>query len=289
MRLIHLVNKLKELLGDFYKPVVTVSEIIAIIILSILLVKLGSFVIKKIFSKQKTFKGFSDKKRLDTMGTLLASVFRYGVYIVAVVVILSDVFQLKSILAAAGVGGIALGFGAQSLIKDIISGFFIIMEDQYAVGDMITIESMTGTVEEMELRVTKLRNFNGDLHIIPNGEIKRVTNHTRGNKAVIVDIPIAYSVDIGKAAEAAERVCDMVSKEFDTIVEPPSVLGITELGKESMNLRIMAKTLPNEQWTVERRIRRLVKEEFGREGLEFFEKNKIVMNNGPAKGDGVSG
>lgn len=283
------LEKLKSLLGDMYYPLATGTRIVFIIAISIIIVKVGSFIIRKFFEKQKSFKHGLDGRRLNTMATLLASVFRYTVYIIAVVMILSDVLQLKSILAAAGIGGIALGFGAQSLIKDMISGFFIVFEDQYIVGDMVTIDTMSGTVEELELRVTKLRNANGDLHIIPNGEVKKVTNHSRGNKAVTVDIPLAYSNDMGKAVEIAGEVCKKVSAEFETIVEPPSVLGITELGKENITLRVTAKTLPNEHWAVERRIRRLVKDEFDKNGVKFINVLGIPDSGSLSKGGGKNG
>jgi moderate conductance mechanosensitive channel len=260
-----------------YQVFATAFKIIGIIILSFLTIRIGSFVIKRIFKKRSSLKNCSDNKKIGTMASLLTSVLRYSVYTVAIVIILSDVFGLKSILAAAGVGGIALGLGAQSLIKDIISGFFIIIEDQFAVGDLITIETMNGTVEEFELRVTKLRNFNGDLYIIPNGEIKKVTNHTRGNKAVIIDIPLAYSTDINKAFDIAGNVCRQVSQSCPSMVEPLKVLGITDLGKDSMILTVTARTLPNEQWEVERAARKLIMEQFVREGIEFFDKNKIVI------------
>jgi moderate conductance mechanosensitive channel len=272
-----------------YPVLAAVSKILGIVILSFLTIRLGSFVIKKIFKKRNSLKTGFDNKKICTMASLLTSTLRYSVYAVAIVIILSDVFGLKSILAAAGVGGIALGLGAQSLIKDIISGFFIIIEDQYAVGDLITIETMNGTVEEFELRVTKLRNFNGDLYIIPNGEIKKVINHTRGNKAVIIDIPLAYSADINKAFDVAGNVCLQVSQSFPPMVEPLKVLGITDLGKDSMILRVTAKTLPNEQWEVERAARKLISEQFALEGIEFFDKNKIVIEGDLAKENSING
>ena len=280
-----IANRLQMLLGDLYNPIVIGFKIIGIIILSILVVKIGSIIIKKFFEKQKTLKIHIDIKRIDTMSTLLISVFRYTIYIMAGVTSLTYIFK-ESVLAAAGVGGVVIGLGAQSLIKDIISGFFIVFENQYVVGDCVTIEGMNGTVEEMELRVTKIRNFNGDLHIIPNGEIKKVTNHTRGNKAVIVDIPLAYVTDIGKAVDAAGCVCKLIQGEFSNIVEAPKVLGITEFGKDSMNLRIMAKSMPDEQYEIERRIRRLVIETFTKEGLGLFDKTKTGLDEGSLRGEG---
>jgi moderate conductance mechanosensitive channel len=261
------------------EPLTATIKIIGIIILSILIAKVGSYIIKKTFQKQKSFKFGIGSKKIDTMSTLTVSVFKYSVYIMAIVIILTNVFQLTSILAAAGIGGLAIGLGAQSLIKDIISGFFIVMEDQFVVGDLITIDNMTGAVEDLELRVTRLRNFNGDLYIVPNGEIKRVTNHTRGNKAILVDIPVSYSTDIGKAIEIVKSICTTVMEEFDTITEEPKVLGITELGKDMINIRVMGKTLPNEQWIVERRIRLLIKEEFDKANVLFYDKNRFTLKD----------
>ena len=259
--------------SDFYnalpKPLMNLVEIVLIILVAAVVIKIGSFVIRRIFERQRSVKNI-DMKKIDTMSSLLISIFKYAVYIMSGVIILTDVFKMTSVLAAAGVGGIAIGFGAQSLIKDIISGMFIVMEDQYAVGDIVTIGDMNGTVEQLELRVTKLRNFNGDLCIIPNGEIKKVINHTRGNRAVIVDVPIAHSADIDKAFAVAEEVCSDVAKEFDAIVELPSVLGITELRDRNLNLRIFARTRPDAQGEVERRIRKLIKERFSKEEIPFI-------------------
>jgi len=267
------LTKVVKIISDFYsnlpRPLMDLIKIVLIVLIAAVVVKVGSYVIKKVLERQKSFRNI-DIKKVNTMSSLLISLFRYAVYIMSAVIILTDVFKMTSVLAAAGVGGIAIGFGAQSLIKDVIAGMFIVMEDQYAVGDLITIDNMSGTVEQLELRVTKLRNFNGDLYIIPNGEIKKVINHTRGNKAVIVDIPIAYSVDTDKAFSIAEEVCSEVAKEFDTFVEQPRVQGITELRDRNLNLRIFARTRPNAQGEVERRIRKLIKDRFSQENINFF-------------------
>lgn len=263
-------------LGIFYTPVLKTILIILTFIIAIVIVKIGKLLIRKLFEKQKDFKFKLDEKRIDTMMTLTISIFKYAIYIGAIIISLSDILDLKAVLAAAGVGGIAIGLGAQSLIKDTISGFFILLEDQFAVGDLITIDTMTGTVERMELRVTRLKNFTGDVYIIPNGEIKKVINHTRDNKMVIVNIPVAYSSNMAKVNEIAQRVCDEVKEEFSVFTEEPTVLGITELGSNSMNLRITAKTFPNEQWAVERRIRMKIKEAFEANRLEFFDKTAFL-------------
>lgn len=281
----NVINNVKDFLGpELFGVVMNFARAVIILLLSVITVRAGKYIISKFFEKQKSFRYPIDGKKVDTMSSLLASIFKYAVYILAGIVILSDVMDLKSILAAAGIGGIAVGLGAQSLIKDIISGFFIVMEDQYAVGDRITIDNMTGTVEKLELRVTSLRDFNGDLYIIPNGEIKKVINHTRGNKAVIVNIPVAYSSDVNKAFDAAEKVCSIVAGEFTTITENPKVLGITDMNEFGIVITIFARTLPNEQWSVERRIRKLIKEEFDREKLEFWDRYKIMPDKDMAHG-----
>lgn len=267
---------IESFLGEFFSPVMLVLKIAAIIIVSIIAVKLGSFVIKKVFKKQKSLKYGIDSRKLDTLCTLLVSIFRYSIYIIAGITILSDlgIVNTGSVLAAAGIGGIVIGFGAQNLIRDIMSGFFIILENQFVVGDTITIENLTGTVEELELRITKIRNPNGDLHIIPNGDIKKMTNHSRGDKAVIVDIPVAYASDIDKAYKTAENACDAISKDFGGFLENPKVLGVTELGRETLTLRIIARTQSGEQWEAEREIRKRIKEEFDRAGIGMGIGNK---------------
>jgi len=281
---------LKQYLGKLYTPVIGALKIIIIVAVSIILVKVGSILIRKLFERQKTLKFNKDIKKIDTVSSLTVSVFKYAIYLIGGTAILSDVFKLKSVLAAAGVGGIAVGLGAQSLIKDVISGFFVIMEDQFSVGDLITLDGLTGTVEEIGLRVTRLRNSNGDFYIIPNGEIKKVINHVRGNKAVIVDVPIAYSTDVEKAFDAAQRTCEKVLEEFrSVIVEKPEVQGITNMGDRNMTLRIFARTLPNEQWAVERRIRRLIKDEFDRENIEFFDRDRFLFNRRAPEGGGQDG
>lgn len=275
-----IVEKLEEhfknIFGNFYAPVLKVIEIIIILVVAMVMVRIGKYFIRKFFEKQKKFKFKMTDKRIDTMATLTASVFKYIVYIGVILVILSDILDLKSVLAAAGVGGIAIGFGAQSLIKDTLSGFFILLEDQFAVGDLITIDNLTGTVENMELRVTRLKNYTGDLYIIPNGEIKRVINHTRDNKMVIVDIPIAYSSNIEKVTEIAQQVCLDIKNEFSVFTEDPKVLGITSLSEHNLILRIIAKTFPNEQWQVERHIRLKIKIQFEANNIEFFDRNRLV-------------
>ena len=262
-------HSFKELL---LQATLKIVLIIVIFILSIIIVRAGRYVIKKLIEKQKNFKYLGNGKRLDTMGTILSSILRYGVYFVATVTILTNVlkvFDIKTILTAAGIGGIALGFGAQSLVKDVISGFFILAENQFAVGDVVTIENMTGTIEEMELRITKIRNYNGELYSIPNGEIKKVTNHTRGNRLAIVETKIPYDVEIEKAIMIIEKACKQLELDSKVLLEPPEVLGVTEFGETYYVVRAVARTIGAEHWVSERELRKKI--------VMCFEEEKIKL------------
>lgn len=207
-------------------------------------------------------KFYFEEKRARTLGGLLKSIIRYTIYFITVVMILQEFkIDTTSIIAGAGVIGLAIGVGAQSLVKDIITGFFIILEDQYSVGDYIVLGEMAGHVEEIGFRVTSLRDANGVLHIIPNGAITKVSNYTRGNMLAVINIPVSYQAEVGKVLKLLEDVCNDVA-DMPEIVERPKVIGIVDFRSTEVVARIIAKTLPLEQVKVETAIRRKVKESF---------------------------
>ncbi len=260
-----IVNYIPELLWKLF--------LVAVIILaSIIITRIGRSIIARLIQRQKGFKFYGDGKRLDTLSTILGSLLIYTVYFVAAVTILTNVlnlFDINTVLTAAGIGGIALGFGAQSLVRDIISGFFILAENQFAVGDVVDIGGMVGTVEEMELRVTRIRNYNGELYIIPNGEIKVVTNHTRGNRLAVVDTRIPYEIDIEKANEVVDKACKLLEQESEVLAEAPQVIGVTELRETYYVVRATAKTLGAEHWGVEREFRKKIIACFEEENIKL--------------------
>lgn len=266
--------------GHIFAGLGKIGQTVLIILLSAIAIKFGSLAIQKFFDKQREFKYKLDDKRTDTLSTLCISILRYAVYFVAIVTALQSVFGIETttIITAAGVGGLAVGFGAQSLVKDVITGFFILLEDQFAVGDMITIDKMMGTVEEVGLRITKLRHYAGDLYIIPNGEITKVTNHTRGSKGAIVDVSVAYEEKIDDVISVLTQVSETASKEIASIVKGPEVLGVMDLGDSGVVIRIFAKTVAGQQWSVERELRKRIKDTFDREEIEI-PYNKIVVIN----------
>lgn len=206
---------------------------------------------------------YLEEKRARTLSSLFHSIIRYTIYFIVVVMLLQE-FQIDttSIVAGAGIIGLALGVGAQSLIKDFITGFFIILEDQYGVGDYVVIGDMAGTVEELGFRVTKLRDGNGILHIIPNGSILKVSNHTRGHMQATVNVPVPYEADIGEVMSLLEEACQTVGQTMPEVVEGPSVLGVVDLKPGEVVIRMTAKTVPLQQVKVETTLRRLVREKF---------------------------
>lgn len=229
------------------------------------------------FFKKKEIGRFSiEQRRADTLSTILKSVFRYAIYFIGIMTIAGFFVEVTSLIAVAGVGSLAIGFGAQSLVKDVVTGFFIFLEDQFSVGDYITTGGFGGIVEVMGLRTTLIRDFGGDLHIIPNGGITHVTNHSRGNMRAMIDVGIAYEQDIQRAIGILNALCERVAKDNDNIIDGPYVLGVQELGDSSVNIRITAQTVNMEQWAVERLLRQEIKETFDKEGIEIpYPKNVI--------------
>lgn len=219
-----------------------------------------------------------NNKRANTLALVLKRIVYYFLVFIGLMTIL-DLFKIPtaSILATAGIGGLAIGFGAQSLVKDIITGFFILLEDQYSVGDLIETQGYEGIVEELGLRVTKLRSFSGDLNIIPNSNIQVVTNKTRGDMRALVKVAIAYEEDIDRAMQVLQIACDRLKISNKSIVSGPTVMGISELGDYGYILNIVAKTLPMEQWAAEREIRKAAKEALEREGIEIPYPRRVII------------
>lgn len=206
---------------------------------------------------------YFEEKRARTLSALLRSIIRYSIYFVAIILILQEFhIDTTSLIAGAGIFGLAIGVGAQSLIKDVITGFFIILEDQYAVGDYVVTGTMAGTVEEIGFRVCKLRDANGVLHIIPHGDISRVSNYTRGTMQAAVNIPVAYDADIDKVLAVIQQACDQIGREMPEILDGPNIVGITDIKPGEVVIRVISKTVPLEQVKVETALRHKVKQMF---------------------------
>ncbi|HHW14792.1 MAG TPA: mechanosensitive ion channel family protein [Firmicutes bacterium] len=223
-----------------------------------------------------------DERRAKTLSTLTASLARYGIYFFAGVMILQNLgFNTTSILTAAGIGGLAVGFGAQNLVRDVITGFFILLEDQFGVGDWITAGGVSGVVEAMGIRITKIRDFGGELHIVPNGQITQVTNHMGPSMRVMFDVQVSYDTDLDKALKVLQEVLDAYAKDNDRLVERPQALGVHEFTESGVNLLVLARTRPMEQWGVERELKQRIKERFDAEGIEMpYPHRLLVLRSG---------
>lgn len=254
-----------------------ILKVIGIIIGARLAVRLGKTVVGQIFARHELHQSFMQKRRAQTLQVLLQSMVTYVLFFVAFIMIL-QVFGVNTsaILASAGILGLAVGFGAQSLVKDVISGFFILFEDQFAVGDYVETAGVVGVVEEMGLRSCKIRAWTGQLHIVPNGEISKVTNYNRGHMLAVVMVGIAYEADIDRALEVLRQAGEQARAELSDIVETPVVQGVVELADSAVNIRVVAATRAGQQWEVERQLRRRFKLALEAAGIEIPYPRRVI-------------
>jgi small conductance mechanosensitive channel len=205
-----------------------------------------------------------------------ASLVTVLIWTIAFLLVLGELeINLAPLLAGAGIAGAALGFGAQSIVKDFLAGFFMIVEDQFGVGDVIDLGEATGVVEEVSLRRTRLRSADGTVWHVPNGEVQRVGNQSQQWSRALLDIPLAPATDLRRAQEVilatAEEVC--ASEEWQPkVLAEPELWGVERLGGGGgLVVRVVVKTLPGEQWGLMRALRRHLNEEFTESGIELFQ------------------
>ncbi|GAB3376054.1 mechanosensitive ion channel family protein [Amycolatopsis echigonensis] len=199
------------------------------------------------------------RQRAKTIGSVLKSMATFLIYGLAVILVLGELgINLAPIIASAGIVGVALGFGAQNLVKDFLSGMFMMIEDQYGVGDVVDIGSATGTVEAVGLRITTLRDMKGTVWYVRNGEVLRVGNSSQGFAYAVVDVPLSYSADVDRATEvltgAATKAVEADALSAN-VLEPPEMLGVEQVTPEGIVLRLTVKVRPGKQWAVQRKLR----------------------------------
>lgn len=246
-------------------------KIIFVIIVMYFSIRIGKHLIKKFVEKQVASKAMLslDSQRAKTLGEVLKSVLKYSIYFMGITIIVSILFGQIS-FTFASIGGIAVGLGAQSLIKDLINGFFILFENQFGVEDYVTLGDFNGIVKSIGIRTTVIRDFTGDIHSIPNGSIIGVTNHSRNDIRFIVDVNISYEQDIEKLMEVIKVTCESFKiQNEEYISEPIEVAGIIALGISSVTVRVVGKAKPLNQWKMENELRKAIK--------LTLDKNKIEM------------
>lgn len=211
------------------------------------------------------------KQRAETIRTVLQSVVSILLFSIAVAMILGELgVNLAPILASAGIVGVALGFGAQSLVKDYLNGISIILEDQYGVGDIVDLGEAIGTIEAIGLRTTRLRDVEGVVWYVRNGEILRVANHSQGTASVVIDMPVGHGANLELAQNEMRRVLDELAESEDgkeLFLAPPEVLGVQSVTPVGITLRATLTVRPNQRWSVGRRVRGLLSEAFTAAGI----------------------
>jgi small conductance mechanosensitive channel len=227
------------------------------------------------------------RQRTETIGSVLRSIASFAVFTIAGTMVLGELgVDLGPVIAGAGIIGIAVGFGAQNLVKDFLTGIFMILEDQYGVGDAIDAGEATGIVEAVGLRTTRLRSVDGTVWHIRNGEIIRVGNQSQGWSRALLDISVAYDTDVDLATATIKRVADEVwhgEPVGEHVLEEPEVWGVEDLGVDGIAIRLVVKTAPLEQWKVARELRRQIKAAFDEAGIEIpFPQRTMWMRGGDA-------
>ncbi len=225
-----------------------------------------------------------NRKRVETLSNVMVTTAQVFIIVIAGFVILSELgIDIAPILAGAGVVGIAVGFGAQTLVKDILSGLFIIMENQYRVGDVVTVAGISGLVEQIDLRRTVLRDLDGIIHVVSNGDIRIASNFTKELSRVNLNISVGYKEDLDHVIAVINRVCAEIAA--DPVWEPlimntPQVLRVNNLGDSGIELKILGDTKPGKQWDVAGEIRKRIKKAFDEEGIEIpWPHTKVYFGN----------
>lgn len=259
--------------------VMTALRIAIIILLSAIIGKIGTRLIDNIIDLDR-LSGRWDERRVNTLSGLAKSMLKYTIYFVGGVIVLDELgVPTTSILAGAGVLGLAVGFGAQNLVRDVLSGFFILFEDQFAVGDYVKIAGAEGTVQEIGLRVTRVQIWTGEIHIIPNGLIDHVVNYSRSGMGVVIEVAVALEVDLDQAIDIINNVChEMAEEKSEEVVDEPQVLGVTGLDSSGATIMVFGTVAPMKQWAYGRELRKRIKGAFDHEGIEIPYPHRVLIN-----------
>jgi small-conductance mechanosensitive channel len=231
------------------------------------------------------------EQRMEALASVLRSLASVVIYAIAAFMVLAEVgIELGPLLAGAGIVGVALGFGSQSLVRDFLSGVFILIEDQFGVGDIVNLDDQTsGVVEAVSLRTTRLRSVDGTMWHVPNGEIRRVGNQSQHWSRALIDVEVAYETDIDKAEAVIASVAEALAAEDRDILETPEVWGVEALGANGVIIRLVVKTRPSEQYRISRELRRRIKATFEREGIEIPFPQQTVWHRDARHADDASG
>ena len=274
-------QSLREILGRFYTPILIPTVRIGWVLVA------GYIILKVIDSASGRLRLLipsSDllgvarvEQRTETLRHIIRSISKAILVSVVVLTISSELgFNIGPVLASAGIVGLAVGFGAQSLVKDVISGFFILFEDQFSISDVVKIGDFTGVVERMTLRATVLRNLEGQVYVVPNGNIQNVIVMTKDWARAVLDITVSHKEELARVFDVLQRIGTRLAQDWpDRVLEQPMVLGVEKLDDSGVTIRSVVKTPPFKQADVLREWRRRVKDEFDKAGIELAQKTLV--------------
>lgn len=271
------INDVTDWLLDFAQAAIPrVTSIVVIVVIALLVLRLLRSTV------QKFVRGVLERRdeqprdltqKAETLASVIESTGRFIVFIVAGMMVLTNLgLDIAPLIASAGIAGLAIGLGAQSLIRDMLNGFLILFENQYGVGDFVQIDPVSGTVEELTLRRTVLRSVNGAAIVIPNGDVRIVQNLSKGWSRAIVDINLAPEADDEQVMAILHDLFDNIQDDPELgpkILEPPTILGLTSVSINQVTYRAMFKTLPMEQWSIQRALQRRARRRLIAEGVPF--------------------
>ncbi|MGM8364356.1 mechanosensitive ion channel family protein [Virgibacillus sp. W0181] len=261
---------------DLSNIIGTLWEIAILIIVFIIAVPIGRKIIEKAIRRIGKNKEAS-QGRMKTLEKLLANVFTYIMLFIFIVMVLATLgVEIMPIIAGAGVLGLAIAFGAQGLVSDMVTGFFILLEQQLEIDDYVTTAGFDGIVEEVGLRTTKIRSFDGTLNYVPNRYIEGVANHSRGNMRALVDIGINYDNNIDEAIAVLESICAEFAQD-ERFKDGPNAIGVQSIGSSDIVLRVVGQTENGMQWACERDMRKRIKEEFDKANIDIPFPHHVII------------
>lgn len=255
---------------------IPLGEILLIILITFIVIRIVDKLVDKIFKLSKT-----DSNKANTLRKLIKSVAHYLIYFIAFVSLMIQIgFDPRPVLAGAGIVGLAIGFGAQSLVKDCITGFFLIFESQLEVGDIVQINGqINGTVEEVGLRVTKIREFNQRLHYLANGQITQVTNYNREKMRAIIPVTVPYESNLDLVNQTLENLCEEIKEKYEEdLVEDPEVMGVTNIDQSGVQFTITAICKPDKYWRLEREMRKEAVLALNRNGIQIAYPRSVIYH-----------
>jgi len=226
------------------------------------------------------------QQRTDTLSSILVKIAGIIILIIAVITILPEFgVNITTLIAAIGVGGLAIAFAAQNLIRDFISGFFILLEDQYSIGDVVSIAGIAGVVEDITLRRTVLRDLDANVHSVPNGKVELSTNMTKKYSRVNLNVSVGYGENLKHVIDIINKICQKMAEDpqwKDDFITTPSVLRVDKLGDSGIDIKILGDTKPSKQWAIMGELRLRLKDAFDREGIEIpWPHTKVYFGNAP--------